>query len=221
MSRLSPGFHESWSDADAAFEAFVSALPDRREQLRARLVRTDGPELDGSLESLDALNEWYIRIAFADEDDGMDWWPMWHQRREAPPVTTRWHRGAPPHLLRLWELVAVYVGDLYLARDDHARWVCWRGSHRLDSFNAKPVIDYGDRHFPRDPLGLANAGVVKAYVEQGDGTEAFAPPDPGNLRRGFEKWIALSIDSRGRDGRSWQKAPSGRGAGTRVAARPW
>lgn len=139
MRRLVPGFHASWNDADAAFTSFIEALPLRREQLRARLAETGGPELDGSLESLDALNEWYVRMAFADEDDGMDWWPTWHQRRDEPPVTTRWHRGAPPHLLRLWELVAVYVGDLYLARDD----------------------------------------------------------------------------------RSWQKAPSGRGAGTRVAMRPW
>ncbi|BDZ60703.1 hypothetical protein Lsed01_00044 [Demequina sediminis] len=139
MRRLVPGFHASWNDADLAFASFIEALPVRREQLRARLAETCGPELDGSFESLDALNEWYIRIAFADEDDGTDWWPMWHQRRDEPLATTRWHRGAPPRLLRLWELVAVYVGDLSLARDD----------------------------------------------------------------------------------RNWQKAPSGRGAGTRVAMRPW
>jgi len=86
MKRLVPGFHASWNDADSAFASFIEALPLRREQLLARLSETGGPELDSSLESLDALNEWYIRIAFADEDDGMDWWPMWRQRRDEPPV---------------------------------------------------------------------------------------------------------------------------------------
>ena len=49
MSRLLPGFHETWADADAAFEAFVASFPERRAQLRERLVDTGGPELDGSV----------------------------------------------------------------------------------------------------------------------------------------------------------------------------
>lgn len=221
MRRLVPGFHASWNDADSAFASFIEALPLRREQLRARLAETDGPELDGSLESLDALNEWYIRIAFADEDDGMDWWPMWDLPRDPPPVSSAIARVAPPHLIRLWELVAIYVGDLALARTADARWVCWRGQSRHDAYNARPVIDCGFKYVPFDPVGIANAGVVKAYVQQGDGTQPSTPPPPGELRRKLEKWLTFRIGLLNSEPQTWQKAPSGRGAGTRVAMRPW
>lgn len=41
----------------------MAALPERRAQLRKRLAETGGPELDGSVEGLDALDEWYIATA--------------------------------------------------------------------------------------------------------------------------------------------------------------
>lgn len=67
----------SWAEADAHFEAFLVELPTRREQLVRRLAETDGPVLDGSVEGLESLNEWYIATALADQPDGMDWLPTW------------------------------------------------------------------------------------------------------------------------------------------------
>lgn len=82
MKHLKPSYFDSWGEADAAFASFIAELPKRRGQLRGRLAQTDGSGLDGSVESQDALNEWYIRIAFADEDDGMDWRPGWRSTWE-------------------------------------------------------------------------------------------------------------------------------------------
>ena len=174
-------------------------------------------------DSLDALNEWYIRVAFEDQDDGMDWWPEWSdpaiRGREPSPLFEG--RPVPEHLMRLWGLVAIYVGDVFLARDDDARWVCWRGTVRRESCNAKPLIDEGFREWPVDPIGIANAGVLRSYSYFGVGDDDDVPPDPAALRRSIEKRFTLNRDRRDSEERSWQRAPCGGGAGSRGPERPW
>jgi hypothetical protein len=155
MSRLLPRVHASWDEADEAFQSFVDAFPERRVQLRERLEATGGPELDGTAASLDALNEWFIRIAFEDQDDGMDWWPTWKEPYDPQRIAEALVPVSPPHLLRLWELVAIYLADLCLAETEDARWVCWRGDMRHDANNAFPLIDQGFKRPPAIPLAWA------------------------------------------------------------------
>ena len=106
--------------------------------------------------------------------------------------------------------MALYVGDVALSTTDDAHWVCWRGQSRRDAYNTSPVVDCEFKYVPFNSVGIANAGVMKAYIRQGDGTQPLTPPDPGQLRRTFEKWLTRRTELVESEPQTWQKARSGR-----------
>jgi hypothetical protein len=211
----------TWAEADAHFEAFVAGLPERREQLVQRLTETGGPTLDGTLEGLDALNEWYIATALADEPDGMDWLPTWL------PISGDFGRGPDgerlisPQVYRLWELVGVYLGDLALARFPDSRWVCWRDPSQGMVFNGEPIIDVGLPRFPLWVLSKANVDVPRTYSYHGTGHRYDVAADPTRLRRVTTTMFEQAAERLHTTPRRWQKAPTGPDAHRRTNTRPF
>jgi len=59
-------------------EAYVSGLESARDRLRARLSAPKDPQLDGSVDSLDAVNEWFLtHIKERHETENVElpsWW---------------------------------------------------------------------------------------------------------------------------------------------------
>lgn len=221
MSREFISNAATWSEADERFERFVAALPERRTQLRQRLADTGGPALDGTLEGLDALNAWYIDTALVDAPDGMDWRPEWLPGPNGPARGPNGERAASPQLLRLWELVGVYLGDLALARFPASRWVCWRDPSKGAAYNGEPMVDIGLPRYPMNVLSRANVGVPSAYKWAGTGHRYDEPADPARLRRSttsaFERAEAYLATEPVR----WQKAPTGHDAHRRTKIPPF
>jgi len=185
MSRRPPPEYGSWEAADAAFTQFMDDLPLRREQLRQKLAATGGPVLDGTVESLDPLNEWYIETALRGAPDGMDWWPVW-LARGAPatnPMPELYGYPIPDDVIRLWELVSVYVGDVLLPLIPHARWVCFRAKNYREVINGRPVVDIGSPLFPANVIAVGNALVPRMVSYRGTGSDLEGPADPQSLSR--------------------------------------
>ncbi|MDR2566584.1 MAG: hypothetical protein LBC97_11140, partial [Bifidobacteriaceae bacterium] len=114
-----------WAFFDAMFDRFVSAGPERVDELRRLADATGGPVLDGTPGSLGLLDDW-LRVAVvagADWDDGADWLPVWTRVTEPWPLPRgmRW-----PEFLRLEERVAFYFADVLMSQLPGAKWVCWR-----------------------------------------------------------------------------------------------
>ena len=212
---------DSWEEADARFDRLMAVLPERREQLRARLAETGGPELDGTRGSLREANEWFIRVAFEGEPDGMDWFPEWlPARREVTPPDGE--RPVPLPIYRLWELLGIYIGDVMVSEVPGSRWVCWRSKYPRAGENGCPVIDFGVRTICFDALSAANGGVIRSYRYHGYGGEFDGAADPGAYEDIFDRWLRFRAENLEREGReSWQKEPTGPGARKRVRTRTW
>ena len=223
MSVRPPERYESWEAVDADFDQFVADMPLRRAQLRERIAATRGPELDGSLESLRPLNVWYIRTALSGEPDGWDWWPLWLER-SAPPTNPMPHvfgNPVPDDVIRLWELVAVYVGDVMLPLMPPSRWVCFRARQFREVINGQPMIDRGDRTFPANPITIANAGVPRAVSHRGTGSRFDKPADPTELVTHVATTVQGFEAARQAGTLKWQKAPTGPDAHRRTTKPDW
>jgi len=223
MSRRPPPEFGSWDAADAAFDQFMADVPLRRDQLRERLTVTGGPVLDGTVESLDVLNEWYIETALSGEPDGMDWWPVWMKRpqpatRRIPGVTGN---PIPDDVIRLWELVSVYVGDVLLPLIPHSRWVCFRAKNYREVINGRPIIDMGDPDWPSDPISVGNANVPRMVSFRGTGHRFDTRPESHFLSDGV--LVKVRRFKAGRDAGTlkWQKAPTGPDAHRRTKNPDW
>ena len=212
---------DSWEEADARFDRFMAVLPERREQLRDLVSRTGGPELDGTRASLRTANDWFIRIAFEDEPDGMDWFPEWIPiNRDA--VIPAGQRIVPGEIYRLWELLGIYIGDVMLSEVPGSRWVCWRAKYPRAGENGRPVIDFGVQTICFDALSAANGGVIRSYRYHGDGGEFDGAADPGAYGDIFDRWLRFRAENLEREGHeSWQKEPTGPDARKRVRTRTW
>jgi hypothetical protein len=223
MSRRPPLRYSSWEAADAAFTQFMVDLPLRREQLRQMLASTGGPQLDGTVESLDALNEWYIETALRGEPDGMDWWPVWIERPRPVDKSIPGAIGdsAPDEMYRLWELVSVYVGDVLLPLIPHARWVCFRAGNYREVINGLPVIDIGNTDFPADAIAIGNAGVPRTVSYRGTGSDFERPADPRRLFKDSVAMVERFEEGRDAGTLKWQKAPTGPDAHRRTTKPDW
>lgn len=211
----------SWQEADEHFERFVAALPERREQLRRRIAETGGPALDGTIEGLDPLNEWYIATALADQPDGMTWLPEWVTGAGSTQRGFYGERPCSGPVLRLWEMIGIYLGDLALARFPESRWVCWRDSVRSGVYNGEPVVDVGLPDFPLDVLSVANAAVPRTYMYAGTGHRHEEPADPTRLRRVFTGRLERTTTHLAAEAPRWQRAPTGPDARRRTKKRPF
>lgn len=213
----------SWEEADAHFEQFMASLPERRTQLTRRLAETGGPGLDGTLDGLDALNEWYIDTALADQPDGMDWWPTW---LAGPNVDRSWRgpegeNAGSPEVTRLWELIGVYLGDLTLAWFPQSRWVCWRDPSKSMYNNGHPIIDVGLPRRPMTALSWANVGVPRAFMHHGTGSAYDERPDSTRLRKVMVQVFDDATARLAIEPVRWQRAPTGPDAHRRTKTRPF
>ncbi len=223
MSRRPPPEYGSWEAADAAFTRFMDDLPLRREQLRHMVAATGGPPLDGTVEGLDALNEWYIETALRGEPDGMDWWPVW-MRRPVPmdkSIPGAIGNNSPDEIFRLWELVSVYVGDVLLPLVPHARWVCFRAGNYREVINGRPVIDIGNADFPANVIAIGNGGVPRLISYRGTGSHLEEPADPRFLSKGTMAMVHRFEAGRASGTLKWQKAPTGPDAHRRTTKPGW
>ncbi len=223
MRRRPPLRYSSWEAADEAFTRFVGDLPLRREQLRHMVAATGGPQLDGTVESLDALNVWYVETALRGEPDGMDWWPVWIERPRPVDKSIPGAIGdsAPDEIYRLWELVSVYVGDVLLRLIPHARWVCFRAGNYREVINGRPVIDIGNTSFPANVIAIGNAGVPRMVSYRGTGSDLEGPANPRSLSGDTVAMVRRFEAGRASGTLKWQKAPTGPDAHRRTTKPDW
>lgn len=222
MTKKMPVRFASWEEAEAAFDRFYSLLPERREQLRTRLRATGGPDLDGSLETLTPVMRWYIDTALEDADDGMDWWSEWlapNNPHFKPDEDNP--RQPSPQLVRLWEMVGIYVADVVQPLVPHARWVCWRAKAATELTAGAFALDFGDQLFPFDVFPAANAGLVNWYIYYGTGHRRERPINPDEFEPALrERVLRRETLRRGRP-LTWQKAPTGPDAFRRTSTPDW
>ena len=140
-------------------EAYVSGLESARDRLRARLSAPRDPQLDGSVESLDAVNEWFLtHIKERHETETVElpsWWD---------PVPALGTPGSGPFTssqLALIDEVQAYLGEVLTTSIPGAKWVIYKG-HKRDFRNGLTMLEVGKgRPLPvRDVVYKEALGVV-------------------------------------------------------------
>jgi hypothetical protein len=145
-------------------ETYVTGLESARDRLQARLSAPSGPQLDGSVESLDPLNGWFlIRIKERHETETVElpsWWD-----RAFPGAET----GVPGNpftsmQLALIDEVQAYVGDVMTKSRPDAKWVIYKG-HKRDFRNGMTMLQIGKgKPYPvldlvyKEALGIVVSG---------------------------------------------------------------
>ncbi|MDR1426253.1 MAG: hypothetical protein LBJ08_00620 [Bifidobacteriaceae bacterium] len=150
------GTRAYWAVQDTLFEKFMATHDQCIEELQ-RLVRANGgPDLDGSVESLEPLNDWlkYPPLTGAEWDDGCDWRPTWA------------HIGDPDRrgpggmdLLQYFRVegrVAFYYADVLISQLPGSKWVCWREMRFNGYCSGLFVLDIGT--FPTGVFPLLTVG---------------------------------------------------------------
>ena len=143
-------------------EAYVRELEPALARLRIRLSGPGDPQLDGSIESLDAVNEWFLTlIKERHETETVDlpsWW------NPASPTDESDIPGSGPFTLvqlALIDEVQAYLGEVLIAAIRGAHWVIYKGSKR-DFRNGLTMLEVG-RGSPlpvRDVVYKEAVGVV-------------------------------------------------------------
>ena len=147
------------AEAERRFAEWVVSEPERRQQLHAWVQRTGGPSLEPTLESLRPLNRWYLDRAVEAQEDPSPGRPPWAWEDNPDFVPVPGGPRAPSDaLMRLWDLIAVHVGDAIRAQVPGAEWVCYRNGDRRDDRNGKPMMDIGWPTNPADVISLSNGG---------------------------------------------------------------
>ncbi|MFP5333731.1 MAG: hypothetical protein ACLGIV_00295 [Actinomycetes bacterium] len=120
-------------EAEAYRDAYLASLPGLVERLQARVERTGGPALDGSVVSLGPLGEWFCRQLAADEPDGMEGYPAWwvHDPNWKPsPVSLGPQRLLSDRQLRLVDEVGAYFAQVLQRNVPQLEWVVFRPPKR-------------------------------------------------------------------------------------------
>lgn len=126
-------------DAQAFFDAYVAALPEKAAKLRAQVAVTGGPvdRLDATPGSLEPLWEWFL---------------TWHDKGgPAEPVELpSWSTPDPPHLagqrltpatLQLVDRMAAYFAEVLQAQDPDSEWRILREPKRIQHADQnQPVL---------------------------------------------------------------------------------
>ena len=143
-------------------EAYVRELEPALARLRIRLSGPGDPQLDGSIESLDAVNEWFLTLIKERHDtetvDLPSWW------NPARPTAESGVPGSGPFTssqLALINDVQAYLGEVLIAAIPGAHWVIYKGSKR-DFRNGLTMLEVG-RGLPlpvRDVVYKEAVGIV-------------------------------------------------------------
>ena len=143
-------------------EAYVRELEPALARLRLRLSGPGDPQLDGSIESLDAVNEWFLTlIKERHETETVDLPSWWNPAR---PTAESDVPGSGPFTssqLALINDVQAYLGEVLIAAIPGAHWVIYKGSKR-DFRNGLTMLEVG-RGSPlpvRDVVYKEAVGVV-------------------------------------------------------------
>ena len=209
----------SWEEADAHFAAFMATVPERRVELAQRVAETGGPVLDRSVDSLLAVNEWFIEQAL-DRPDAPDVQhrPAWMSPPN-PDFEPNWLNPRPPAgwLDLLWEQVSVYVGDVFITAVPGSRWVCWRSRTKSHIDNGWPAIDIGAApDIKGNAIMIANAGVLRSWTHQGTGDRDDVRPDPTDMHTRLRGVLRSREEYLAEHPMRWQAAPTGPKAHRRV-----
>ncbi|TFC96742.1 MULTISPECIES: hypothetical protein [Cryobacterium] len=140
-------------------EAYVSGLESARDRLRARLSSPSDPQLDGSVESLDAVNEWFLTHIKERQDTETVELPAWWD-----PLPALGTPGSGPFTssqLALIDEVQAYLGEVLTTAIPGAHWVIYKG-HKRDFRNGLTMLEVGiGRPLPvRDVVYKEALGVV-------------------------------------------------------------
>ena len=157
-------------EAEAYREAYVAALPQLRERLRRRVVRLGGPALDGALDGLPAVWNWYVAELDAVRDDGLDGYPTWWvpKTEEQLRRLTRPEPSAPQ--LRLVDEMGAYLSEVLEGAVPGCTWTVYRVSPRLrDVSQHRTMLRVGSELV--DPVGLAYGQLSKQLFHAQRGTE--------------------------------------------------
>lgn len=121
-------------------EAYVSGLEPARDRLRARLSAPSDPQLDGSVESLVAVNEWFLTHIKERHDTETVELPSWWD-----PLPALGTPGSGPFTssqLALIDEVQAYLGEVLTTSIPGGHWVIYRG-HKQDFRNGLTMLEVG------------------------------------------------------------------------------
>ncbi|GGK85707.1 hypothetical protein GCM10007382_02090 [Salinibacterium xinjiangense] len=144
-------------------EAYVRELEPAQARLRKRLSGPGDPQLDGSVESLDAVNAWFLtRILEPREAETADlpsWWDP------ASPTAESDVPGSGPFTsgqLALIEEMQAYVGEVMTNARPDATWVIYKG-HKLDFRNGQTMLQTG-KGMPFAVQGIVYGEALGAFL---------------------------------------------------------
>ena len=130
-------------------EAYLRSLEPAQARFRVRLSEPDDPRLDDSIESLDAVNAWFLTRILEPRDaetaDLPSWW------NPARPTAESGMPGSGPFTsmqLALIDEMQAYVAEVMTKARPDATWVIYKG-HKLESRNGQTMLQIGKgRPFP-------------------------------------------------------------------------
>ncbi|WP_105036804.1 hypothetical protein [Cryobacterium aureum] len=143
-------------------EAYVRELKPAEAHLRNRLSGPGDPQLDGSVESLDAVNEWFLMHIKEPKEMGTADLPSWWD--PARPTAESGVPGSGPFTSSQLELineVQAYLGEVLTTAIPDAHWVIYKG-HKRDFRNGLTMLEVGrGRPLPvRDVVYKEALGIV-------------------------------------------------------------
>ena len=146
-------------------EAYVRELKPAEAHLRNRLSGPGDPQLDGSVESLDAVNEWFLMHIKEPKEMGTADLPSWWD--PARPTAESGVPGSGPFTSSQLELineVQAYLGEVLTTAIPDAHWVIYKG-HKRDFRNGLTMLEVGrGRPLPvrdvvyKEALGMVLSG---------------------------------------------------------------
>ncbi|TFC15293.1 hypothetical protein E3O19_09235 [Cryobacterium algoritolerans] len=140
-------------------EAYASGLEPARDRFRARLSAPSDPQLDGSIESLDAVNEWFLtHIKERHDTETVELPSKWNP---LPALGTPGNGPFTSSQLALIDEVQAYLGGVLTTVIPGAHGVIYKG-HKRDFRNGLTMLEVGKRRpLPvRDVVYKEALGVV-------------------------------------------------------------
>jgi hypothetical protein len=204
-----------WEESDRGLLLMPSHLGKTLRILEVMVDKTNGPDLDYSLESLRKLGQWYVELAEADLN-GEQWLDFVEWPPDPPPAGVLISRKYPERktsktIDAIHLSLTAYCDEVEKRLVPEARDVCWRAGHADDHLNGRPLLDVGDPTSPHVPSISVLYVVRDAYRYYfTPGHPYYRPPNPDAmadimLRRLEERrqWIQTNGSP------VWQVAPTG------------
>lgn len=144
-------------------EAYLRSLEPAQARFRVRLSEPNDPRLDDSIESLDAVNAWFLtRILEPREAETADlpsWW------NPSSPTADSGIPGSGPFTstqLALIDEMQAYVAEVMTNARPDAKWVIYKG-HKLDFRNGQTMLQTG-KGMPFAVQGIVYGEALRAFL---------------------------------------------------------